>query len=165
MDLRELFVKNLGELLSVEATLAGEVLPQLVEQSTNDKLREALSDHIPQTREHVERIERAFARLGARPKPETSEVLPALRRQHDLLVERVDDPTLRDLVVASSAAHTEHHEISAYHAVISLAVGLGEPDVVHELEQNLHEEEEALEKVEKSVPERLLGELAQREAG
>ena len=164
MELRELFLKNLGEILSVEETLAADVLPQLMDQSTNDRLREALAEHIPQTREHAERVKHVFAQLGAKPKSETSHVLIGLRRQHELLIERVDDPTLRDLVIASSAAHTEHHEISAYHSVISLAVGLGEPELVHELDQNLHEEEEALDKVEKSVPERLLGELAQRAA-
>ena len=164
MELRELFVKNLGELLGVEQVLEAEVLPQLVEQSTNDKLREALQDHARQTHEHAERVRRVFERLGEAPKTERSDVLVALRREHDLLVERVDDATLRDLVIASSAAHTEHYEISGYHTVISLAVGLGEPELVHLLDENLHEEEEALEKVEKSVPERLLGELAQRAA-
>ena len=162
MDLRDLFVKNLAELLSVEQTLEAEVLPQLVEQASNEKLREALEHHAAQTHTHVAQVKSAFEQLGETPRTETSHVLVGLRRQHDFLIERLEEPTLRDLVVASSAAHTEHHEISAYHSVITLAVALGEPDVVHLLERNLHEEEEALEKVEKSVPERLLGELAPR---
>ena len=164
MELRELFLKHLGELLGVEQTLEAEVLPQLVEQSSNEKLREALQDHVTKTRGHAARVERVFEQLGEAPKAERSDVLVALRREHDLLFERVDDATLRDLVIASSAAHTEHYEISAYHGAITLAVGLGEPELVHLLEENLHEEEEALEKVEKSVPERLLGQLAQRAA-
>ena len=165
MELRELFVKNLGELLGVEQTLEMEVLPQLVEQTSNDKLREALQDHAAKTHTHVARVERAFEELGETPKAERSDVLVALRREHDLLFERVDGATLRDLVIASSATHTEHYEISAYHSMISLAIGLGEPELVHLLEENLHEEEEALEKLEKAVPERLLGQLAQRAAG
>ena len=164
MELRELFVKNVGELLGVEQTLEAEVLPQLAAQSSNDKLREALQEHTVQTAGHVTQLERVFEALGERPKPEMSHVLTGLRREHDLLVERVADPQLRDLVIASSAAHTEHYEISAYHSVITLAVALGEPDLVKLLEPNLHEEEEALDKVEKSVPERVLGEIAQRSA-
>jgi ferritin-like metal-binding protein YciE len=83
-----------------------------------------------------------------------------LRRQHDELFRAIQDPALRDLFNASAAAHTEHLEISAYHSVITLANILGEPEAVHLLEQNLHAEEEALEKAEKSIPERLTGELA-----
>ncbi len=162
MELRDLFVKTIGELLGVEQTLERDVLPQLAEQSANDKLREALQEHAVQTAGHVARLEQVFEAVGETPKPESSHVLTGLRREHDLLVERVTDPPLRDLVIASSAAHTEHYEISAYHSAVTLAVGLGEPELVKLLAENLREEEEALDKVEKSVPERLLGELAQR---
>jgi ferritin-like metal-binding protein YciE len=162
VELRELFVKTLGEVLGVEQTLERDVLPQLAGEASHEKLREALQEHAVQTAGHVTRLERVFAELGEPAKPEASQVLTGLRRTHDLLVERVPDPPLRDLVIASSAAHTEHYEISAYHSALTLAVGLAEPELVKLLADNLREEEEALDKVEKSIPERLLGELAQR---
>jgi ferritin-like metal-binding protein YciE len=157
---RDLFVALLGEMLTVEQTLADEVLPELREQVVDKHFREAVEEHIEQTRGHVDNVARVFAEIGEQPEREPSPALEGLRRQHDALVGRIDVPALRDLFNASAAAHTEHHEISAYHSLITLATILGEPEAVRLLEQNLHEEEETLEKLEKAIPERLTAELA-----
>ena len=160
VDPRALFVENLAEMLTIEQTLAEEALPQLREQVAEKHFREALDEHIEQTRGHVANVERVFEQIGEKPRRATSYALDGLLRQHEEGIGEIDGSALRDLFAASSAAHTEHLEISAYHSLITLATVLGEPDVVRLLEQNLHEEEEALEKVEKAIPERLTGELA-----
>lgn len=147
-------------MLCVEETLADEVLPKLREEVTEKHFREALDEHLDQTRMHAERVADVFKKLKERPQREESPALAGLRRKHDEHVREIADSKLRDLFCASSAAHTEHLEISSYHSLITLANALGEPEVVHLLDQNLHEEEEALEKVEKSLPERLVGQLA-----
>jgi ferritin-like metal-binding protein YciE len=155
-----LFIHQLSELLTVEQTLADEVLPDLREQVAEKHFREALDEHLAQTREHVSNLVRVFETIGANAHEVPSHGLGGLQRQHDDVVPEIQDPVLRDLFNASSAAHTEHLEISAYHSAITLANILGEPEAVRLLERNLHDEEEALEKVEKSIPERLSGELA-----
>ena len=147
-------------MLWAEETLAGEVLPQLRDEVSEKHFREALDEHLDQTRMHAERVTEVFAKLKERPQRERSSALAALRLKHDDHMREIADPQLRDLFCASSAAHTEHFEISSYHSLITLANALGEPEVVHLLDQNLHDEEEALEKVEKSLPERLVGQLA-----
>ena len=160
MDPRTLFVHQLSELLTIEQTLLEEVLPELHRQGTEKHFREALDEHIAQTRDHVTNLELVFEKIGAKPEKVESHGLAGLRRQRDEVVRSLQDPALRDLFNASAAAHTEHLEISVYHSVITLANILGEPESVRLLERNLHDEEEALEKVEKSIPERLTGELA-----
>src|SRR5919204_231000 len=134
MDPRELLLRELAEMLDVEETLAVQVLPKLRRGGTEKHFQEALDEHLDQTRSHAEQFEEGVRTVG--------------------------EPALLDLFCASSAAHTEHFEISAYHSLITLANILGEPEVVRLLEQNLHEEEDALEKVEKAIPERLSGQLA-----
>ena len=160
MDPRALFVQNLAEMLTIEQTLADEVLPRLREQVAEKHFREALAEHLEQTREHVANLEQVFDKIGERRQRAVSHSLEGLRRQHADGIRTIEDPALRDLFNASSAAHTEHLEISAYHSLITLANILGEPGAVRLLERNLHDEEEALAKVEKSIPERLTGELA-----
>jgi ferritin-like metal-binding protein YciE len=160
VDPRELFIQGLAEMLSVEETLAEEVLPKLREEVQEKHFREALDEHLAQTQMHAERLTEAFKKLKEKPQREQSPALAGLRRKHEATVREITDPTLRDLFCASSAAHTEHLEISSYHSLITLANLLGEPEIVHLLEENMHEEEEALEKVEKSLPERLVGQLA-----
>ena len=160
MDLRALFLHELSELLTVEQTLARELLPELREQVRDKRFCEALDEHISQTHEHASNLEQVFEQIGERPQQVASHGLAGLRRQHDDVIGEIENAPLRDLFNASSAAHTEHLEISAYHSAITLANILGEPEAVRLLERNLHDEEEALEKLEKSIPERLTGELA-----
>ena len=159
MDLRGVFLNDLGELLEVERTLLQDVLPDLVVQSRNSHLREAFEKHITETRRHVQNVEQVFEQLGEKPRTVRSHGLEGLRRQHEESLGGVAGLTLRDVIHAGAAAHTEHYEISAYHSLIHAAELLGEPEAVHLLEQNLHDEEEALEKLEKSIPEKLSEEL------
>src|SRR5919199_19273 len=159
MRLHDIFVKELGEVLEVERTLADEVLPELLEQTHNKHFREAIELHIEQTRQHVANVERVFEQIGEKPSTETSYGLRGLRRQHEEATAGVDNRTLLDHVNAGSAAHTEHYEISAYHSLINTAEVLGEPEAVKLLEENLHDEEETLEKLEKSIPEKLSEEI------
>lgn len=65
---------------------------------------------------------------------------------------RLATPTkLRDAVIASSGAATEHNEIAAYDALICAARAMGQKDVVKLLEQNLSEEQEALKKAQQGI--------------
>ena len=146
-------------MLEVERTLAEEVLPDLFVQARSKHLREALEEHITQTRGHLANVEHVFEELNAKPATTASHGLSGLRRQHEEALGGVAALALRDLLHAAAAAHTEHYEISAYHSLITAAEMLGEPEAIRLLEQNLHEEEEALEKLEKAIPEKLSEEL------
>ena len=157
---RELFVQNLAEMLAAEERLAGDLLPAMRRRAEEKHVQEALDEHLEQTRMHVARLTSVFEQIGAEVERRDSAGLSGLRRQYEQSVADIADPVLRDLFSASAAAHVEHFEISSYHALITLANILGEPEIVHLLEQNLHEEEDALEKVEKAIPERLAGQLA-----
>ena len=159
MDLRDVFLNDLAEMLEVERTLADDVLPDLLVQARNKQLREAIEEHIAQTRRHVENVEQVFDQIGEKPRTTRSHGLEGLRRQHEESLGGVAALALRDLIHAAAAAHTEHYEISAYHGLIDIAELLGEPEAVSLLEQNLRQEEEALEKLEKSIPEKLSEEL------
>ena len=159
MDLRDIFLDDLGEMLEIERTLAESVLPDLHVQVRNAHFRDAIEEHLMQTSGHVANVEQVFEELGEKPTTVRSHGLEGLQRQHEESLGGVAGLVLRDLVHAAAAAHTEHYEISAYHSLIHAAELLGQPEAVRLLEQNLHEEEEALEKLEKSIPEKLSEEL------
>jgi ferritin-like metal-binding protein YciE len=159
VDLRDVFLNELGEMLEVERTLAEDVLPDVFVQARNQQLRDAIQEHTAQTQEHVARVEQVFSELGEKPRTARSHGLEGLRRQHEESLGGVAGLSLRDLIHAAAAADAEHYEISGYRSLIMAAELLGEPESVRLLEQNLHEEEEALEKLEKSIPEKLGEEL------
>ena len=156
---RDLFLKELAELLYVERALADEVLPKLHEQVENKHFREGIEEHLEQTREHVANLERLFELMGEPPRTDAVPAFDGLKGQQEESASKLGSGLLRDLFNAGVAAHTEHYEISAYHGLLTLASILGEPDAVHLLEENLHDEEETLEKVEKSIPDELTTQL------
>jgi ferritin-like metal-binding protein YciE len=150
---RELFVKELGEILYVEKELANEVLPELTKQVTHPQFKKGLEKHLQQTREHVQNVEQAFALLGETPAPEKSRPMDGLKQQHDMTVRDIESEQLRDFFNACAAGKTEHMEISAYTGLITSAEALGEEEIVDLLEQNLADEKETLRQVEQVAEE------------
>lgn len=149
MALQEPFMSMLSEQLYVEQQLV-ETLPKLQSEAGDSELTQNLQHHLEETREHVNRLEDAFRALGQEPKPKKSAVLDDLEKKHEKLMSETPKK-LRDAVIASSAAATEHNEIAAYDALICAARAIGQKDVVELLEQNLSQEQEALQKAQKGI--------------
>ena len=145
---RQLFVKELGEMLYVEQELAKEVLPELAREVKHPKFKEGLETHLEETREHVKNLERAFELLGESAQAEKSRPMDGLKQQHTMIARDIEPDMLRDLFDAAAAAKTEHLEISGYRSLITSAESLGEDEIVGLLEENLKEEKEALREVE-----------------
>jgi ferritin-like metal-binding protein YciE len=118
------------------------------------ELKEALEEHLAQTKEHVARVEEAFRAAAAEPTAARSAALAAALEQHES--QDVKEPTLRDVFHASGAARTEHLELGLYDAVLLLAPG----GAAALLRRNRKDEEAALKRVAK-IAERLAGELPQ----
>jgi ferritin-like metal-binding protein YciE len=154
---RELFLHELGDILFVEQKLAAEVLPTLIEEVQSEDFRQGLVRHLEQTRGHVTNVKKVFDLFDEEPEAEKCLGFEGLKKEHDELLSEVED-SLVDLVDAGAAARTEHYEIAAYSGLIEMARGLGEPEAVGLLEENLKEEKEALHEVE-SVAKSLRDEL------
>ena len=154
---RELFLHELGDILFVEQKLTAEVLPKLIEEVQSEDFRKGLGRHLEQTRGHVTNVKKVFDLLEEEPEAEKCLGFEGLKKEHDELLSEVED-SLVDLVDAGAAARTEHYEIAAYSGLIEMARGLGEPEAVGLLEENLKEEKEALHEVE-SVAKSLRDEL------
>ena len=57
-------------------------------------------------------------------------------------------PELCDMFLTGAAARVEHYEIAAYNGLIEIAKGMGERACADLLQENLTQEEHALETVE-----------------
>lgn len=143
---RQLLLEQLGELLTVESTLAKLVLPHLVQGIADDELKQVVQRHLDETRGHVTNVEQAFQRLGEEPAGKPAQGLDGLRAEHEQKVGDVA-PGLRAGFDCTAAMGTEHYEINLYDAAIRVATALGEEDVVDLLRTNLTQEAAALEKL------------------
>jgi ferritin-like metal-binding protein YciE len=147
-DPRELFLLELGEMLSTERILADQVLPQIRDEVQNAQLRQGIEMHQQQSREHAQNIERAFQILGEQPRTQDNPALQGLRQSHDQMIQGIRSDQLRDLFDAGAIAKTEHLEIAAYHALIAQAQQMGQPEVQQLLETNCSQDQQTLQRVE-----------------
>ena len=137
---RDLFLVQLAELLWIERTLEHDVLPKALDDVADEPLRQAIAEHLEETREHVRRVERAFLTVAAEPAASRTEVLAPVSRH-------VKEPVLNDIFHAGEAARIEHLELALYGVAIRLAPG----DAADVLEQNRKDEERALAVMERQA--------------
>lgn len=125
----------------------------------SEGLAAALDEHREQTKEHGPRLEQVFRALGAEPSSNLSPAVEKLARHHDELAGSFTDDRLADAFHATAAATTEHNELAAYDALLTLvqSVELGD-EARGLLERNRAEEAEALGRLQGEL-ERLAGEL------
>ena len=148
---RDLLLLQLADLLFVERQLSFQLLPELLAKVSDPDLAGVLADHVEPTKRHAERLEDVFRSLGAEPSSSHSPPFTGLVDQHSELAGNIVAPTLADLFHAAAAAHTEHHEIAAYRALVPLARALGDGAAVELLETNLADEQHALAELELAV--------------
>jgi ferritin-like metal-binding protein YciE len=147
-SLEEMFEQELEQLYYIENRLV-DALEEMASEASNEKLQSGFAEHREETREQVERLERAFDAFGREPSESESQVLDGLLREHDEFVEQSGDEQLHDLYDLQAGMKTERFEITAYEGLLTLAnkLDLGD-DVTDPLEDNLSEEKSALRELE-----------------
>jgi ferritin-like metal-binding protein YciE len=145
---RDLFLHELGDIMYVEQKLSNEVLPKLISEVTDDEVREALEQHLDQTKRHLRNVENVFEELGESPHAEQCIGFEGLKSEHDKLLSEAS-PDLVDSIDLGAAARTECYEIAAYEGLRRMAKAMGEDKAVDLLDRNLEEEKDALKTVEK----------------
>jgi len=145
-SLRDLYVEQLKDLYSAETQLV-DALPKMAEAATHPQLKTAFRDHLAETRQHVERLEKIFSGMNEKPKGETCEGMKGLVKEGEEMMKMKGEPEVIDAGLIAAAQRVEHYEIAGYGTVRTYAELLGEPEAVRILERTLKEEEMADEKL------------------
>ena len=140
--LRELYVDELKDLYSAEKQLV-KALPKMAKNATSPELQDAFTDHLEQTKGHVERLEQIFETLEASPGGKKCVGMEGLIEEAKELLEEDAAEDVLDAGLISKAQHVEHYEIAGYGTVRTYALVLGEDDHAALLQQTLDEEIEA----------------------
>jgi len=140
--LEELLVDNLRDLYDAEKQLV-KTLPKLAKNASSDELREAITEHLEQTKNHVTRLEQAFEELGENAKSKPCKGMRGLLEEgNEIMNEDAEDP-FGDLAMIAAAQKVEHYEISAYGTSRTIASQLGQEKVASLLEETEEEEKAA----------------------
>ncbi len=139
--LLELYTEELRDLYSAETQIL-QALPAVAEAATSDELRAAFEDHLEQTKEHVERLDQIFDRLGVPAKGKKCKAMEGLVEEaKDLLEEDIDEQVL-DAALIAAAQRVEHYEIAVYGTLATFAKLMGRDEDLDLLVQTLDEEKE-----------------------
>lgn len=138
--LRKLLAHELKDLYSAEHQLL-EALPKMENAANDPDLKQAFTDHLSQTRNHVKRLEQAFEKLGIKQVDgEPCMGMEGLIEEGRKVLEEGDLSAVRDAALISSAQRIEHYEIAAYGSARTFAEKLDEIAVADLLQETLDEE-------------------------
>ncbi len=141
-SLRELYVEQLKDLYDAEHQII-KALPKMIDAAQTGELKDALNEHLDETKEQANRLEQIFKDLGEKPKAEKCKGMQGILQEGNDLVSEIKDDNVRDAAIIASAQRVEHYEISGYGTARTYAELLDQPDAAELLQQTLNEEEEA----------------------
>jgi ferritin-like metal-binding protein YciE len=139
--LKKLYVEELRDLYNAENQLL-KALPKMAKGASSGELKQAFEDHLEQTKEHVERLDEIFERLGEKPTGKTCKAMKGLIEEGAEMLEEDGEESVIDAGLIGAAQRVEHYEIAAYGTVRTFANLLGEEEAVDLLQQTLDEEGE-----------------------
>ena len=118
-------------------------LPKMIENATNRDLVAGLKGHLEETNKQVERLQKAFEKLGKEPSGTSCPAIDGIIKEADETAGEIEDKTVLDAAIVANAQAVEHYEICRYGTLIAWAEKLGHDEIVRFLTTNLNEEKAA----------------------
>ena len=141
--LEDLFLEELQELYDAEKQIY-KGLTVMSKAATASELTAAFQAHQKETKQQIQRLEKAFKILGEKPeRGDAAGVTGLIRQSKELGAGNGFDVAVSDAALITSAQKIEHYEIAAYGSVREHAGILGYKEIEDLLADSLKEEEEA----------------------
>lgn len=147
-NLEDLLVDQLKDLYSAEGQILN-ALPKMAKAATSEELRMGFEQHLEQTRQQQQRIEKMFEYLEGSPRGKKCVGMEGLIAEGNEVLQEDMEPQARDAALIAAAQKVEHYEISGYGTAATYADMLGKKEVGQLLKQTLNEEEMTDQKLTK----------------
>ena len=144
--LRDLFVDELKDIYGAEKALT-KAIPKMIKNATDENLREALTGHLEETKQHVTRLEKVFSSIDEKAVAKKCEAMAGLIKEAEEIMEATEHGVVRDAGIILAGQKVEHYEIATYGTLFSFANILGEDEAAALLEETLEEEKAADKKL------------------
>ncbi len=115
-------------------------LPKMVEAATSEELKQALDFHLVETKAHIYRLEKIFARLERSPAAEKHEPIRVITEECDRMIGHLDHSALLDAALIFTGNQIERAEIGIYEPLVGYALTLGFEEVAGLLDEILGQE-------------------------
>jgi len=144
--LEDLYIEELKDIHDAEKKLV-RFLGKLAEAATAPELKEAFRAHTKETKNHLERLQKVFDRLGQSPEGRKCKAMNGLVAEARDFLKEEAELELRDVGLITAAQKVEHYEIASYGCLSAYAKLLGFRQDAELLHQTLLEEKAADEKL------------------
>ncbi len=151
----DVFVDLLKDIFDSENQII-QKLPKVIQAASDPDFKEALSQHLDETQNQVERLKKIFKMLNENPTGKTCKVMQALFEEGQEEINKNLSPAVKDAILIVACQKVEHYEIASYGSARTLArhlnhVGIDDrinfDDIADILQQTLDEESAADEKL------------------
>lgn len=144
--IEELFEHELKDIYSAEHTLL-DALEQMAGESSDREIKKGFTQHRKETQAQIKRLEKVFKMLGQKPEAQACPGIEGLVKEKKVFMREKPSEELLEFYNIGASQKVERYEITAYENLIDMAEKLGLTDAVDLFEQNLQEEEQALNKL------------------
>jgi ferritin-like metal-binding protein YciE len=150
--LHNLYLLQLKDLFNAEKQLV-EALPKMARAVANKELKNAIREHLEQTKVQASRIEEIFRNYSSHPGGENCNTMEGLIEEIEEMMEESEGSDFIDVTLINNCQKIEHLEIAGYSSVIIYAKALGDDRAAELLQISLDEEYEMDNKLEKIAEE------------
>jgi ferritin-like metal-binding protein YciE len=144
--LHALFLDELADIYNAEQQLT-KALPKMAKAAQNDKLREAIEEHLEETEAHVTRLDQVFESLDESPKRKKCKGMEGIIDEGEEVMSEHGKGEEIDAALISAAQRVEHYEIAVYGCLCTWAEQMGHDEALDLLKETLDEEKTADEKL------------------
>jgi ferritin-like metal-binding protein YciE len=144
--MQDLFVEQLRDVYNAENQII-KALPKMVKSASSEELRDALEEHLEQTKGQSERLEEIFEELQLKARGTKCVGMEGVIDEGKELLSEDFQDSVMDAAIIAAAQKVEHYEIATYGTLRTWARRLGHERVAELLQETLDEEAQADEKL------------------
>jgi ferritin-like metal-binding protein YciE len=145
-NLQDLLKEDLKDVLHAENQIL-KALPKMIKKTSHAELKEAMSNHLEETKGHVERVEQVMELLGMPIRGKACKAMQGIIEEGKEVMEEDAEDDVMDAALIGAAQKVEHYEIATYGTLCTYAELLGLKKAKELLGKNLEEEKMADEKL------------------
>lgn len=138
-NLEDFLIEELKDLYSAEKQLS-RALPKMVKAASSEELQNAFQNHLDETTEQVNRLEKISEILGKNLTGKKCKAMEGLVGEGREIIEEEMDSDVRDVALIAAGQKVEHYEIASYGCARTYARLLGHSEVEELLQETLDEE-------------------------
>lgn len=115
-----IFLDLLKDLFDAENQIV-QNLPKVIQAASNSELKEALSIHLDETKNQVQRLKKIFKMVNENPTGKTCKAIQALFFEGEEDMKKNHPPAVKDACLIVGCQKIEHYEIAGYGSARSIA--------------------------------------------